>query len=205
MRPWSLWKNNCHEGTTNPQSRGFKEGPQAYFLTSWSAFQHCIAYALCGLSDAAMLSCHLCMDGWLLRKHSLPLTEAAPLPGVRTTELVIWRREFIVIVIERLSAILSKDDTSDSGRWDGEMGRNKISGRSSSGSFRSLFWNMKCISPMTLMVCDVLHTISLGKRKDLMEWVTFFLEQHARIDKFHRRWAMLPPFSGFARFNKTYN
>ena len=83
-----------------------------------------------------MLSCHLCMDGWLLRKHSLAFNHAAPLPCVRSTEIVIWRREFIGVAIERLSTILPKNDTRDSGRWDGETGSKIISGRSSSWKLR---------------------------------------------------------------------
>jgi hypothetical protein len=38
----------------------------------------------------------------------------------------------------------------------------------------------------------------------LMHWVTFFLNHHSSIDKFHQRWAMMPPYPGFAQFNKPY-
>jgi hypothetical protein len=40
--------------------------------------------------------------------------------------------------------------------------------------------------------------------KHLMDWVTSFLEQHARIDKFKQLWAMMPPYPGFARLNKPH-
>jgi len=83
------WTHHCHEGATHQQSRGFKEALQPYFSSSRCAFQHWKAYALWGRSDAAMLSCHLCMDGWLLPKHSLALNQAAPLPSVWSTKIII--------------------------------------------------------------------------------------------------------------------
>jgi hypothetical protein len=110
------WKHNCHECTTNPQWRGFKEGLRADFSCFQCAKQHWKPNASCRRSDVAMLPCHLCMDGSLLQKHSLAFNQAATLPCVRSTELVIWRREFIIVAIERLSAILPKNDTCDSGR-----------------------------------------------------------------------------------------
>jgi len=64
---------------------------------------------------------------------------------------------------------------------------------------------MKCISPTTIIVPDIPHTVYLGKRKYLMDWVTSFLEQHSRIDKFNQLWAMKPPYPGFTRFNKPYS
>jgi len=92
-------------------------------------FQHWKAYSLCGRSDVAIVSCHLCMDGWLLRKHSLAFTQASPLPCVGSTEMDICRWQFIIVAIERVSAILWKDDSRDSGRWNGETGSKTISGR----------------------------------------------------------------------------
>jgi hypothetical protein len=38
-----------------------------------------------------------------------------------------------------------------------------------------------------------------------MNWITSFLEQHSRIVKFKYLWAMIPPYSGFAEFNKPYS
>ena len=73
------------------------------------------------------------------------------------------------------------------------------------GTSEGVFWNMKCISPTTIIVPDILHTIYLGMLKHLMDWVTSFLEQHSRIDKFNQLWAMMPPYPGFARFNKPYS
>jgi len=63
-----------------------------------------------------MLSCHLCMDGRLLEKHSLAHDQVTLLPGERCTEIVVCSREFIVVAIERQSAILPKDDSRNSGR-----------------------------------------------------------------------------------------
>jgi len=64
---------------------------------------------------------------------------------------------------------------------------------------------MKCISPMTIIVPDILHTVYLGMLKRLMDLVTSFLEQHSRIDKFNQLWAMMPPYPDFAQFNKSYS
>jgi len=66
------------------------------------------------------------------------------------------------------------------------------------GTSEGLFWNMKRISARTIIVSDILHTISLGMLKHVMDWVTFFHKQHSRIDKFNQLWAMMPPYSGFA-------
>jgi len=73
------------------------------------------------------------------------------------------------------------------------------------GTSEGVFWNMKCISPMTIILPDILHTVYLGMHKHLMHWVTSFLEQHSRINKFNQLWAMMPPCPGFARFNKPYS
>jgi hypothetical protein len=68
----------------------------------------------------------------------------------------------------------------------------------SEGDFR----NIKCISLMTIPVPDVLHTVYLGMLKHLMGWVWSFVKQHSRINKSNQRWAKMPPYPGFARFNK---
>jgi len=86
---YRIWKSNCHEGTTNPQLRGFKECLQTYFWSSWCAFEHWKAYGVCGWSGAAMISCQRCIDGWLLQNSSLALNQAAPLRRVRSTEIVV--------------------------------------------------------------------------------------------------------------------
>jgi len=64
---------------------------------------------------------------------------------------------------------------------------------------------MKLISLTTIIVPNILHTIYLGMRKHLMDWVTSFFEQHSRIDKFNQLWVMMPPYPGFAGFNKPYS
>ena len=64
---------------------------------------------------------------------------------------------------------------------------------------------MKCISPTTIIVPDILHTFYLGMLKHFMDWVTSFLEQHSRIDKFNHLWPMMPPYPGFTRFDKAYS
>jgi len=68
-----------------------------------------------------------------------------------------------------------------------------------------VFWNMKCISPTTIIVPDILDTVYLGMLKHSMDWVTSFLEQHYKIDTFNQLWAMMRPYPGFPRFNKQYS
>jgi len=73
------------------------------------------------------------------------------------------------------------------------------------GTSDGVFWNMKCISAMTIMVPDILHTIYLSMLKHLMDWVTSFLEQHSRIDKFNQLWAIMPPYPVCAQLSKPYS
>jgi len=87
-------------------------------LSSQCTFQHWKPYAVCRLFDTAMLTCHLCIDGWLCWKHSFSLNQAAPVPTWQTFEIVVGRREFIVMAIERLSAIFPNHDTCNAGRKD---------------------------------------------------------------------------------------
>jgi hypothetical protein len=86
-------------------------------------------------------------------------------------------------------------------RWEARQFLEDGAVRTSEG----VFWNMKCISPTTIIVPDILHTVYLGMLKHLMDWVTSFLEHHSRIDQFNKLWAMMPPYPGFARFNKPYS
>jgi hypothetical protein len=51
----------------------------------------------------------------------------------------------------------------------------------------------------------MLPIIYLGMLKHLTDWVAFFLEQHSRIVNFGQLWVMMPPYPGFARFNKPYS
>jgi len=56
-----------------------------------------------------------------------------------------------------------------------------------------------------MIVPDILHTIYLGMLKHLMDWVLSFLEQHSWMITLNQLWAMIPPYPGFARFNKPYS
>jgi len=72
------------------------------------------------------------------------------------------------------------------------------------GTAEGVCWNTKSISLTTMIVLDILHTNCLGMLKHLMDWVTSFLAQYSRIDRFNQLWAMMPPYPGFARFHKPY-
>jgi len=67
-----------------------------------------------------------------------------------------------------------------------------------------IFWTMKCISTTTVIIPNIFHSVDVGMRKLLIDWVLSSLEQHFRIDKFNQLWAMMPPYPGFARLNKPY-
>jgi hypothetical protein len=44
-------------------------------------------------------------------------------------------------------------------------------------TLEGVFWNLKCISPTTIIILAVLHTIYLGLLVYLIDWVTSFLKQ----------------------------
>jgi len=44
------------------------------------------------------------------------------------------------------------------------------------GSWESVFWSMRCISLMTIIIPDILHTVYLVMLKNSMGWVMTFLE-----------------------------
>jgi len=198
------YKNTCREGTTNPQSSGFKEGLWAYFPLCRHAFQHWKAYALCRWSDGAMLSCHLFMDGWLLPKHSLPLNQAAPLPCMRSTKIIVWGRNSLSRQLRDYQLYFQKMIlATEENETERPEARQSLEDRAV-GTTEGVFWNVKCISTMTIIVHHIFHTVSLGMLKDSMDWKMSFLKQHFRIEKFNQRWAMMLQYPGFAQFNKPY-
>jgi len=73
------------------------------------------------------------------------------------------------------------------------------------GTSEGVFSNMKCISPTTLIVRNILHNVNLAILKHLIDWVTTFLEQHSRIEKYNQLWVVMPLYPGFAEFNKPFN
>jgi len=152
-----------------------------------------------------MLSSPPCMDGWLLRTHTLALIPAAPLPAVQCTEIFNWRREFIIMAIVRLSAVRPRHGTCDSGKWNRETRRMTISGSFSGSNLTRHLLQYNCISPMAIIQPDILHTINLGMVQDWMDCVMASLDGHSRIEQFDHFWAMMSPYHFFTRFNKPYN
>jgi hypothetical protein len=61
-----------------------------------------------------------------------------------------------------------------------------------------VFWNRKYISPTTIIVPHILHTVYLCMLEHMMEWATSFLEQHSKIESFNQAWEIMPPYPGFA-------
>lgn len=105
------WKNNHCERLTNPQSKGSQQCLWVSFLSTPHASKHRNVYAWCRWPDTAMWCCYLSMDGWQLLKHSIEFDQAALLRCVQITRICMWRREFIIVPIERLFAILRKHAT----------------------------------------------------------------------------------------------
>jgi len=73
------------------------------------------------------------------------------------------------------------------------------------GTAEGIIWNTECISPTAITILDILHPAYLGMLKQLMDWVTSFLEQHSRIDSFNQLWVVMPTYYGFAPLNKPYS
>jgi hypothetical protein len=68
-----------------------------------------------------------------------------------------------------------------------------------------VFWELKSLDWVSLLVPDVLYTIYLGILKHLMEWVIPFFEHHNRMDRFNQIWHQMSPYLGFTPFTKPYN
>ena len=90
-----------------------------------------------------------CVYGRLTTSKTFTCTQLrSPLHCVRSTQIIVCRREFIVVAMERLSAIHPIDSTCDSGWWFRETGCKTISGRSSS-------WNLRrCLLEYEMHLCN---------------------------------------------------
>jgi hypothetical protein len=62
------------------------------------------------------------------------------------------------------------------------------------GTIEVIFRYFKCISPITIIIPNYLHTVYLRILKYLLDWVTSFLDQYSRVGKFNLLWAILPPY-----------
>jgi len=68
------------------------------------------------------------------------------------------------------------------------------------GTSEDIIWNMECIYLTTINVPDILHTVDPGMVRQLMYWVTSFIEIHSGIGKFNQLWPMMAPYPGFTWF-----
>ena len=152
-----------------------------------------------------MLSSHLCLDDWQLWKHSLAHSQAAPLPCVRSTEIVRRRREFITVAIRDYCRYCQKMLLATHGdgteRWEARQYLDD----GAVGTSESVFWKKECISPMIIIVPDNHLKVYLSILNHSMEHVLSILRHNCRIDKFNHLWAMMPPYHAIAWFNKPYN
>jgi hypothetical protein len=124
-----LWRNNK---STIEKFEGRSSSWFFFLSTCFSILESLCFVWTVGYGNVIQSSGH----GRLTTSRTFTINQAALLPGVRSTKIVVWRREFILVAIETLSAILLNNDTRNSGRCDGEWGSNTISGRSSSWHLR---------------------------------------------------------------------
>jgi len=73
------------------------------------------------------------------------------------------------------------------------------------GTSEGVCWNLKWISPMTIMIPDTVHTIYLSMLKHVIDYVTSFLAQHSRIDGITQLWSKMPLDPCFASSDKLYS
>jgi len=69
----------------------------------------------------------------------------------------------------------------------------------------NVFTGLDRVSPADLHKLDLLHNISLGLFKHMMEWVEGFLKMHKRRQVFDYTWKEIPPYPGFSVPKKAYH
>lgn len=65
-------------------------------------------------------------------------------------------------------------------------------------------WTLPRIQLSEIHKPDLLHNVYLGLLKNLLDWVTAFLKQHERLDRFDDIWRSMPPYPGFAPPRKAF-
>jgi hypothetical protein len=102
----------------------------------------------------------------------------------------------IVVAIERLSAILPKMIVATQGDETDRREPRQYLEDHAVGISKGVIWKRNWISPMTIIVPIILHSIYPCMLNRLMDRVTSFLKQQSRISKFHKLWVMMPPYPG---------
>jgi len=67
------------------------------------------------------------------------------------------------------------------------------------------FTGLDRVSPTDLHKPDLLHNISLGLFKHMMEWVEGVLKKHKQQQAFDEAWKEIPPYHGFRVPKKAYH
>jgi len=67
-----------------------------------------------------------------------------------------------------------------------------------------VFWGLRCVDQMSLVVPDLLHTVYLGVLKHLMEWLVKWLNTEKLMATFDDFWCRVPAYHGLKNFNKRY-
>jgi len=69
---------------------------------------------------------------------------------------------------------------------------------------QNVFYGLNRVSPSDLHKPDMLHTVSLGLFKHMVDWIQGFLKKHRRLEAFDKVWNALPPYPGFLVPKKAY-
>jgi len=85
---------------------------------------------------------------------------------------------------QKMILVTQRDETE---RWEG---RHYLDDRLV-GTSEGVFYNMKSISPTTVIVPNIVHSGYHTMLKHSLEWETSFLEQYSRIDKINQHLAMM--------------
>jgi hypothetical protein len=152
-------------------------------------------------ADSRMWQCYPVISAWTadyfenIHLHSIkqphcPVCEA-PKSSFREGNSTLWQLRDYRLYFQKMILATQGDETE-------RVEARQYLHDGAVGTSEGVFWNMKYISPTTLIIPDILHTVYLGMLEHLRNWVTSFLEQHSRIHKFNQLWTMMPPYSGFA-------
>jgi len=101
------------------------------------------------------------------RQPNCPVCEAPQLSFGEGNSLSLQLRDY-QLYFQKMILATQGDETK---RWDARQYLEDQQVATSEG----IFWMTKCISPMTIIIPNNLHTVYLGMLRHLMDWVTSFL------------------------------
>jgi len=129
-----------------------------------------------------------------IKQHHCPVCKALKSSFGEGNQL-LWQLRDYLLCLRKLTIVTRGDEMDRQEEW--HYLQDRVVGTLGGAS-----WNMKCISPTSIIIPGILHKVYFCILEHWMAWVTTFLEQHSSIDKFNEPWVMMPPYTGFARFYK---